>query len=591
MNSTIISRKGLLVLSICLMHAIAQTQDVGAAWIVPPVLEVDSLHISPVEDDHLFLVEKDKKTGVADKQGHLLLPVAYQNVRIFPGDWILTGTGPGAKLFNPKGIEVGLNYTKFKVLDNQLAIVYIDSLCGMINQQGEEIVPVKYLSYVRQEQTYTFKNKNEERSIDVPKDIKDKNVQRVADAKARSFLPNVYLVQKSKNENGLLDLHRDTIVPAIYRFGPVHPSGLIVASFDGKNWGIIDNHHKTIYPFTAQQFGRWSGGWTKSGLIPVKKDNQWGLMRFPKGEIVFPFGQYEMIETYDDVNDLFLVTQNKLQGLIDTNGKVYLPCAYKYISQADHITTELAGPDEKRGFYFRRTGFLQEPIYKNRSISNLKDSLVIVHRDSTHALINAKNGKEVIPFSKYEMVRVGNYFVSFSASYTLNHLIQGLYDRTGKLIVPYDTVDIYVVLEDNSFWVCPQYKDSGQNFEHRTPDGRILHSMPKKGAQFERFGFYIKGVMNGDGISTAKQFFYKDVHGEERYYEAVGKSIENLRMIKRDGLWGFLDETNNVIIHPVFEAVVPSKNGYIEVKYQGKWGVLQNPTFDYFAQFENQIKK
>jgi hypothetical protein len=297
-----------------------------------------------------------------------------------------------------------------------------------------------------------------------------------------------------------------------------------------------------------------------------------------------------MIETYDDVNDLFLVTQNKLQGLIDTKGKVYLPCAYKYISQADHNTTELVGPDDKRGFYFRRTGFLQEPIYYKRSISNLKDSLVIVHRDSTHALISSKNGKEVIPFSKYQIVRVGNYFVSMSSSYTLHHLIQGLYDRTGKLIVPHDTVDIYVVLEDNSFWVCPQYKDSGLNFEHRSPDGKILHTMPKKGAQFERFGFYLKGVMNGDGISTAKQFFYKDANGEERYYEAVGKSIENLRMVQRNGLWGFIDENNKVVIQPVFDAVVPSKDGYIKVKYQGKWGVLQNPTLEYFAQFETKSK-
>ncbi|MGB4850019.1 MAG: WG repeat-containing protein [Saprospiraceae bacterium] len=581
----------ILTLYLCLLYVQAKTQDVGATWIIPPVLDVDSVHISPVEDDHLFLVEKDKKSGVANKKGHLIIPVDYKNVRIFPGDWILAGFGKDSKLFNPIGVEVGLLYNKFNVLENQLAIVYIDSLCGMINQQGEEVVPVKYKSYTREGLNYTFKNKNEERSIAVLPNIKDKNVQRVADAKARSFLPNVYYIQISKNENGLLDLNHDTLVPPIYWFGPVHPSGLIVASFDGKNWGIIDSHHKTIYPFTAQHFGRWSGGWTKSGLIPVKKDNQWALMRFPKGEIVIPFGKYEMIETYDDINDLFLVTQNKLQGLIDTKGKVYLPCAYKYISEADHNTTELAGPDEKRGFYFRRTGFLQEPIYNSRSISNLKDSLVIVHRDSTHAVINSKNGKEVIPFSKYEIVRVGNYFESFTSSYSFNHLIQGLYDRTGKLIVQHDTIDIYVVLEDNSFWVCPQYKDSGQNFEHRTSGGKLLHSMPKKGAKFERFGFYIKGVMNGDGISTAKQFFYRDANDEERYYEAVGKSIENLRMIKREGFWGFVDESNKVIIQPVFDDVVPSRNGYIKVKYLGKWGVLQNPTFDYFAQFESQIKK
>jgi hypothetical protein len=195
-----------------------------------------------------FIVDKGKTSGVADKQGKLILPVAYEKVRIFPGDWIQTGWGQSLKLFNPAGVEVGLGYNKFHVLDNQLAVAYIDTLCGMINQQGEEVVPVKYKSYSHEGLTYTFKNNNEERSINVPPDIKDKNVQRVTDAKARSFLPNVYLIQKSKNENGLLDLHRDTIVPPLYRFGPVHPSGLIVASFDGKNWGIIDTHTKPFIP-------------------------------------------------------------------------------------------------------------------------------------------------------------------------------------------------------------------------------------------------------------------------------------------------------------------------------------------------------
>jgi hypothetical protein len=53
-------------------------------------------------------------------------------------------------------------------------------------------------------------------------------------------------------------------------------------------------------------------------------------------------------------------------------------------------------------------------------------------------------------------------------------------------------------------------------------------------------------------------------------------------MVKKGVYFGFTDNEGKVIIQPVFEAAEPSKDGYIRVKYEGKWGVLQNPLFDYF---------
>lgn len=88
----------------------------------------------------------------------------------------------------------------------------------------------------------------------------------------------------------------------------------------------------------------------------MRVDNQYGLMRVPSMEIVIPFGTYDVIGTYEPDEELFLVVRNKMNGLIDANQKELLPLQYGYISQSDHITTELSGEGQKR-FYFRPTGF------------------------------------------------------------------------------------------------------------------------------------------------------------------------------------------------------------------------------------------
>jgi hypothetical protein len=34
----------------------------------------------------------------------------------------------------------------------------------------------------------------------------------------------------------------------------------------------------------------------------------------------------------------------------------------------------------------------------------------------------------------------------------------------------------------------------------------------------------------------------------------------------------------------VFEKMEPCNDGYFKVKYEGKWGVIQNPLIDFFDQ-------
>lgn len=576
----------------CLSPGKIVAQEVGAPWVVPPVMDVDDkFEVSPKDDNTRFLVSKKGAFGVFDRTGQAVLPIEYGRITLYSCGWMAAYNASPGKLFNARVECISLPYDRFIAFNNGTAVVYKNNLCGLVNMAGEELVPVAYERYKQERETFVFTKSDGERRFDAPPEVVPLNLQRVEDAKARSVVAGHYFIKgPGVFSSGLLNLRRDTVVPPIYRFDAIHPAGYMVGTFDGRTFGVIDTRHKTLYPFTAERMGKW----TKSGLLPVRVEKKWGLLRFPSGEVVFPFGEFEAIEVYDPNRDIFLVTQNKLQGLIDLKRKVLLPCAYTYISQYDHVTTELVDNLNKHGFWHRPTGYLQAPAYKN--VGNLGDSLVIVAKDSTYALMDARNGKLVIPFSNFQIERVGNYFDShkpilWRGRLSLDDYIHGLYDRKGNLVVPYDTADIVIVPKDNTIWICYPFMDSSKVWEHRTLNGKVLATIPKKGADLKNEGYYVSRSLYGYAVETAVKMVYTDAQGREKNYEYINGLKENLHRVKLGNFWGCVDANGKVVIEPVFEVLETSKDGYIKVKYKGKWGVLKNPKFDYFEQFEKSVKK
>ena len=129
------------------MYTLISAQDVGTAWVVPPLLDVDKIQISPKEDDSRFIIERKNLKGVANKKGELLLPTEYTDIKLFPCGWIsasISTTSSQKFLFNAKGENIGLPYERFTSLNNGTAIVRIGDKFGLIDMQGQELVPVQY---------------------------------------------------------------------------------------------------------------------------------------------------------------------------------------------------------------------------------------------------------------------------------------------------------------------------------------------------------------------------------------------------------------------------------------------------------------
>ncbi|MEZ4955018.1 MAG: WG repeat-containing protein [Saprospiraceae bacterium] len=124
---------------------IANGQEVGAEWVIPPVLESDDIEI-PYDtwDFSRIVVKTNGKEGLCSRTGEVLIPIEYDHLKPKTDGWVVAFKDQKQFLFNDKIEPIGLPYDRFHAPGNRLSIVYKDDLCGLINEKGEEILPLKF---------------------------------------------------------------------------------------------------------------------------------------------------------------------------------------------------------------------------------------------------------------------------------------------------------------------------------------------------------------------------------------------------------------------------------------------------------------
>jgi hypothetical protein len=557
----------------------------GAIWVVPPVIDsVESIEISAQSVDPRIIVKnKQNKFGLYDRSGKKLLPVIYDNLYLQNG-WLigfLKAESPKKQLLNDRQEDMGRVYDKFDAQRGGLAIVYKNNLIGLINQKGEEVLPLKYEAVNNNGNELVFTLGTEIKKVPLSENPEHPKAKKIREEKARKVLQGYVQVQKT-GQFGFTNMKGDTVVPAIYTFGPIHPKGYMIASLDAqKTWGVIDTRHKTLRNFTATGYGNW----TKSGLIPLKEDKLWALYKFPEGTEIIAKGTWDHIETYDSTRDWFKVTKDKKTGLINSKGEVVLPVAYDFI-QAKPYLTAILRQGLNFGYWIYESKKLVEPKYT--SLLNYEDSLLIVMQNKETALIDAKTERILIPFGKFGLEKKGAYFISdfkydSTKSTTADGRLHGLYDRKGKMILAPDSIDIHV-FPDDSYFIFPHYKKVMQYAEHHSKTGELLRNLDRV-SDYVNWDHWFRSSKNPEGKYVFSTFSYLDPPGKEQRYAERKDTKEKVHMVRTaEKKWGLTTLQGEVLVPAVFEKMEPCNDGYFKVKYEGKWGVIQNPLFDYFEQ-------
>lgn len=259
--------------------------------------------------------EASGKWGFIDKTGKVVIPIIYDWVFAFEGDFAVYKLKNKWGFINKKNEEVvpaKYDLIRFDLFDFSKNTLYMAKLNGKhcyLDKTGKEIVPPIY------DELFGFKKENGLSKVRIDKLLgyinkKGETIIKVNYEEISSF--SQVMVVKQNNKWGIIDSLENIIIPFEYDALDKSGSAPIRASKNNK-WGCIDLKGNELIPFIYDSFRPF-----ENGLAPVELNKKWGFIDL-KGNEVIPF-IYEDTRM-DYANDKKLkVTKEGRTFHIDKNG-------------------------------------------------------------------------------------------------------------------------------------------------------------------------------------------------------------------------------------------------------------------------------
>ena len=271
--------------------------------------------------------------GFIDNQGNKLTELRYATTINFSKTLILAKEADKFVLIPKENLtsdNLGFAVSKL-TLDNEYdrvivsyadnyAVVELAGKFGYINEEGEEVIPLKYeaatlfdgnIASVQFEDTWG--------AID-----KDNNVIIDFKYKVMGGFQDGYAVAKNKkNKWSLIDSKDKPLFPFKYDFlTPMNDEGVSIAKQKNK-YGLIDQTGEVVVPFEYEFEEEYSGLLQIcEGYIWLKKDNKWGTVDH-NGKNIIPF-KYDILNSTDG-EEAKVWLGNKMQ-IVDKDGKCLQNC-------------------------------------------------------------------------------------------------------------------------------------------------------------------------------------------------------------------------------------------------------------------------
>ena len=356
------------------------------------------------------VVRKGKYYGFVDAMGKQLTPCIYDQVRPFMN-----------------GIAAVSRADK-------------DGRWAFVDVNGKEIVPFKY------DKTYFIDKKREDATplsaytsdALMPVCIQGKwgfmntqGVEVIACQYSDALLFTDHLAAVCKRgKYGYIDVKGNVVIPFQYQEARHFTNGLAPVKKGGK-WGFIDTNGAEVIPF-VYVYDAEMEAYTKFGLprifseglqpIANEDDTLVGCINV-KGEVVVPFGKYQLIQPFSE--GLAAVANDEVKwGFINTKGEEVIPCRF---NAAMPFAQGLAPVklDDFCGFVNKEGKVVIPCIYDN--VKNFTHGLAAVNNGGKWGYVDAQ-GKEVIP-TQYNVAFPFNEGEVAQVSYKR---VYGLIDKNGN---------------------------------------------------------------------------------------------------------------------------------------------------------------
>ena len=493
-----------------------------------------------------FLIEQNGKWAVADTAGKLLTPFLYLSIVPTTLGYYQVVDSAGTYFLKPDFTPLSKqHYSKTSLFTDGFALVAKDSLWGIINKNGKEIVTPTF-QYIGWKQDTLHSKIFVNNQVQTLKN----GLWGMVSDKGKIILENKYHEILPENE-GLIAAN------GIEIYG-YHPEGV---------WGFFDVKGKPVvsmrYDKLEQQFSHGIavvGYYMMQKIKPAELEIRFGLVD-KSGKELTGFLYKKIVKLNDN---LFALQDNSNHwGFCDGKGKIAHTCLYDeyVVLNPNEIKVEKFG---KWGVVESGGKVIYEPVYK--SIAKV-DNGWKVEKFNAYAIY-----RDSLGFAKYEF----DYFKSAAPDlfvFGLNGYF-GLIDIKGNVVLKnaYTQIEPFqygfsvvkingkygLINKKGKYLLEPEY----DYIEHDT-----LGYLRVKGKEIHDYG-HVKVV-----VSEVPKWGIIDSTGRtvlEIKHTNILKQSEGIFPVKRGNLWGFFNMIDDQIIPFQFKQVAGFTYGLAVVNKDGE---------------------
>ena len=534
--------------------------------------------IVPVEYNRIegiwgyYILDTGKKKGLCDAEGQELIPICCGNIQIISKESAIVIKDEKIFLFFFDKNKEPVQYDEINRLYGKFYKVILNGKCGVVDVSGDIIEPLIYddVTYDYRENTFQlYKNGTCETHAKPIKKASAILLNKEYDS-VEAFYEQygIYLVGKT-NKMGVVRVHdgiSETIVPIEYDKIEVLFSGIhmLLAKKAGQYRMMkITKNTKTMFPFYDK-----IGPFYRNEYAPVYRDGLMGVIN-NKGEEIVPV-QYEMMD--NDAFSIFPIDNHggcafifkkgdKL-GVFKHTGELLLPFEYNEIEHLSTFPIDNHGgcafvikKGDKLGV-FKHTGELLLPFEYAEF-----DYEGIFYRTPEH---KSKNKMVMImPSCDYSTALIP---VKENNGW-------GLVDSKFKFVVPC----VYRAIRQDTDNKLILLKKKGHDLLVMTKDGpQITYTATNKLEQYSS----VRKFNNGFGIvrKDNKYGYINEEYDEivPCIYDEASPFEFSCACVKKNGKYGYIDKKGDELTPCVFDEVFSFNHGISIVRIGELFGAINN---------------
>ena len=409
------------------------------------------------------------------------------------------------------------------------------------------------------------------------------------DSSEGKIISKDYIVAFKDNKWGVIDNQGNTVIDPSYAEMIVIPNSkndIFLCTYDVDYTSgtyktkVLNSKNEEIYTEydkveAIQNMDENSNIWYESNCLRVLKDGKYGLINL-SGKELLPC-EYDEITALEGVKNSLKICKEGKYGVVDAEGKNVLNVEYTDITSL--------GKDNKDGFIIKSDAGKFGVVNYSGELVLDAGKQVLVKSDETEVLTtgfdeisevlkNQENGIIFKENNKYGVMKTTGEVV-----------IEAKYDelkeaKSGILIAKenskYGIIDLEETAQVEFKYSSISYNEVANIYiaEDENFNNDIID---------DEYSIRLSGILVD--IDNEKDYIELRQDDEYKYYnfKLEEKNISDifssntLFLSKKDGKYGFVDKSGNVIVDYIYDdATEQNKYGYAAVKKDGKWGSVDN---------------